>query len=285
MKALRETPSMQGFSLIELVVSITVSVIVTGFVAVFLTQPVDMYMANSRRAELADARDNASVHLDEDLRGALPHSARVSANGFAVEYLQVLDSGRYSQGTGIAGRDLNMGNAATQFVTLNALKIPSGRYHLVVNNGGTPGADAYTLVNVITPVAVDTTVNTAAPANAGESLAQFNPAFTFNNDSPNHRIYFVSGPVTYLCDPGAQTLIRYSQYAITPNQANVDTVAELSALGAASSLVATHVSACAFRIPGPGANVVTIDVTFSTPASTGAETLRLFRQVQLENIP
>lgn len=86
-----------GFTLVELVVSITLAAIVLGFAGMLITAPLQHYDLQSRRAELADSAGAALPQLQGDLRGALPNSARVRRNGsfVALEFLAAVDWVRY----------------------------------------------------------------------------------------------------------------------------------------------------------------------------------------------
>src|SRR6185312_15339476 len=105
--------SARGFSLIELVVTIALSAIVVGFMAMFMTAPVDAFAAHERRAALADSADNAVRMLDYDIRSALPDSVRYVRTGSIVtlELLSVEEVARYRK-TGEGGgptEEFNLG--------------------------------------------------------------------------------------------------------------------------------------------------------------------------------
>jgi prepilin-type N-terminal cleavage/methylation domain-containing protein len=66
-----------GFSLIEMVVAITVLGILSGSAAVFLRGPITSYFDAEKRADLADAGGLAMAKLTQDISRAVPDSAVV----------------------------------------------------------------------------------------------------------------------------------------------------------------------------------------------------------------
>ena len=77
-------PRTQGFTLVELVVGMAVSVVVVAFVALFISSPVQGFADQSRRAKLVDAADTALRRMSRDVRRALPNSIRTTTNGNVV---------------------------------------------------------------------------------------------------------------------------------------------------------------------------------------------------------
>src|SRR5581483_1547494 len=148
--------------------------------------------------------------------------------------------------------------------------------------GHPASGDAYALASVITAPG---TCITLSPLDAtGEQPITLNPAQTFPaTGSPTGNVFYVTGPVSYVCDPAAGTLTRFENYPISSNQATHATQAQLTAAGASSALVSKEVAACTFgytpsNMHGPLAR---IDITFTR----NGETLQLFEQVQVENQP
>jgi prepilin-type N-terminal cleavage/methylation domain-containing protein len=68
-----------GFSLIEMVVAITVLGILSGSAAVFLRGPITSYFDAEKRADLADAGGLAMAKLTQDISRAVPDSAVVTS--------------------------------------------------------------------------------------------------------------------------------------------------------------------------------------------------------------
>lgn len=281
----------QGFTLVELVVTMALSVIVVSFMAQFISGPVRGYADQTRRAALVDLADNSLRRLGRDVHKALPNSLRVRVNGstVALEMLAVEDGARYRDTPPPADADSRLEfsaaddafNAVGGFASL-AKPFASASHYLSVYNVGVPGADAYELANVITPPG--TAISIDASAVAGEDRVRLSPAFRFSFASPGKRLFLVSGPVTWLCDAATGTLVRYSGYAIAPNQASRDTGPELAAAGALSTLVSANVAACRFDYT-PGTAERAGLLTASLAISEAGETVTLLHQVHADNVP
>ena len=215
----------RGVTLVELVVTIAVSAAVVGFMAMFIVGPMNAYSAQARRAELVDDADSALRFMARDLRSALPGSVRVTVSGSvtALELLSTVDGARYRDAGPLTNpaQELDFTAADGAFATtvpFTQLSLPwsSSSNYLAIYNVGVPGADAYSMSNVITPAG--TTISISAGATPNENLVTLSPAFKFAYGSPGKRVYLVSGPVSYLCDTGTGTLTRYSGYSIQASQ-------------------------------------------------------------------
>ncbi len=269
----------RGFTLIEMIVSLALSAIVIGFAGMLITAPLKNYALQSDRAQLVSSAGDAWPLLRDDLGRALPNSARARRNGSMVvlEMLATVDWVRYQS------------LPAPAFIasgTFRGLSVPysgTGLY-LSVNNMGTgvPGLDAYALSGSMS--AAGSTVSIAAGALPGEQQVTVVPAPVFTSDSPRHRAYLVSGPVTWLCDETGGTLRRYAGYAIASNQAARDTAAELVAAGASARLLAQGISACNFLV-GPGSASAGQLVTARISATRNGQTVQLAQQASIGNLP
>ena len=283
----------RGFTLVELVVTLVLSAIVVSFMAMFMVTPVNAYLAQDRRTELADSANNATRLLNDDIRSALPESVRQIRNGslLALELLQTTGVARFraQQAPPTAAIELDFNVAETQFNTIGAfgVLVPHGvavnyAYLAVGHAGvGVPGKDAYALSNVITPAGTAIQVTNTAP---DEDTVLLNPAMTFTNSVNVRNVFFVSGPVTYLCDEAAHTLTRFWGYSISPSITANDTAGKLNGAGASSSLVARDVSSCALTYVAGTAQhggLVTLRLVFSRDG----ENVIALHQVQVENVP
>ena len=228
----------RGFTLIELVIAITISSIVVVFTTMFIGAPLGAYETHSRRAELVADTSGAWPRMETDLRAALPNSLRVRRNGNVVvlELLPVLGVARYKTNPSAASFTIAgpYAGVAPNFLSVNNLD-----------------GSAYALAGSMAAAA---NYSAAAGAVAGEQQINVNPAPVFAGNSPRRNIYFVARPVTWLCDEGQGTLRRYSNYTIAANQAARDTAGELTGAGAAVELVAQGLTSCNFAVsPVPNA--------------------------------
>ena len=294
-------PRARGFTLVEMVVVITIAGIVGTMATYFIVGVMQGYDDQSRRAGLVDAAESALRRTQRDVRRALPNSIRVinegNGNGRALELLQTLDGGRYrARPPGGVAELLDFAAADTDFDMLGnllcttnpAVTGPCASYTnhmLVIYNLGQAGADAYTGANVIATGTM--AVGSGAAADGVSDHITIAPAFQFAFESPNQRFFIVDTPVTYLCDTAAGTLTRYDSYALTADQTTIDTAVELSALpGVQSSLVTNNITACTVDYQSGTsvrAGLVTLALTVSDVATN--ERIRLLHEVHVDNVP
>ncbi len=280
-----------GFTLIELVITITISVVVVSFAANFVAAPVAAFTDQARRAELLDSAESSLRRIARDIRRALPNSVRITNYGSisALEILNVVDGVRYRASPPPSDTDawlqFDAADGAFNSVGLfNSITRPfsSTTHYLSVYNVGTAGADAYELSNVITPVGTQIDIDTATES--GEDNVLLSPAFQFAYASPRQRIYLIDTPVSFLCDTASGELTRYDGYTIASDQTDRDSAAELLAAGADSTLLADNVSACAFSA-APGTSQRAGLVTLSLNVAQSGETIVLLHQVHVDNVP
>lgn len=262
-----------GFTLLELIVVITITAIIAAVVAVFIRAPVDSYVDSARRAALSDTADTALRRMARDLRLALPNSVRVS--GSAVEFLQTRTGGRYrAEGDGGAtpADVLDFATADTAFDVLGTLSnTPVAGDLVVVYNLGISGSDAY---------ADDNTAQVTGVTGSTISIA----AKRFPYESPASRFHVVSGPVSYVCSGaglvngnGTGTLRLHWGYAKTAAQ-------NVPPAGGGSALLAQHVSACGF-VYQQGVTARSGLVSMQLQITEGGESVSLYHEVHVPNVP
>ncbi len=302
--------SQEGFTLVEMIMVITITGIIGGIVAVFLRAPIQQYTDVARRADMTDIADTALRRVARDLRTALPNSVRVTANGTQVylEYLETIAGGRYNSTTTPADcmnaggctmltttGDLVTGAAGAASATLvggGAITLNTSRV-VVYNQYNNSAGDC----SGLNPSVYCAAANGGAPvitgaansaANASEDQISF-AAHTFlpAGGSPYNRFQIVSQPVTYVCSPVAGgaggTLTRYWGYAIQPAQPNDMTAAPLS--GASHALLATNVSSCGFAYDAFVVAQRSGLVTMNLGISRDGETVTLYSAIHVSNVP
>ncbi len=280
-----------GFTLIELVITMTIMGIVISFAALFFSGPVRGFTDQARRAELVDSAESALRRMGRDIRRALPNSVRVRTNGSiaAIEFLNTVEGIRYRAGPppGNADGYLTLSGADGAFNSIglfDAITKPfsSTSHYLSIYNVGVPGANAYELLNVITPTG--TQIDIDAAAEAGEDNIVLTPAFQFAYPSPRQRVYLIDTPVSFLCDTATGTLNRYDGYTITSNHADRDSAAELLAAGGTEGLMSDNMSACNFTFT-PGTAQRAGLITLSLTVAQEGESIFLLQQVHVDNVP
>jgi MSHA biogenesis protein MshO len=267
-------PRQAGFSLIELVVALMLSTIVVGFVATIITVPAQAHFAQARRSELAAEAEAVTQAMSQDFHRALPNSVRTGAvGGRAIVEMIGFSSVEMYRDAGIEGDPLIVDPVLPADDQFDVLGFPAVvTTDVVINNLGIPGQNAYELANVIAPA-------TMATNNATITLTS--PGFRFAAHSPRRRAFLTSAAnavIRYECDPGAGTLRRYDNLAVT---------GALGALpgGAPSRLITRDVSTCTFT-PRPGnaehGGLLIIEVSLSRVTNGTAETLRVMKQLKVE---
>ena len=280
-----------GFTLIELIVTMTIIGIVVSFGAFIISGPISGFTDQVRRAELVDSAESSLRRIGRDVRRSLPNSVRITTNGSitALELLNVVEGVRYRAGPppGNANARLIVNTADGAFNSIglfNAITKPfsSTTHYLSVYNVGVAGANAYELSNVITPPGTQIDIDTAAEA--GEDNVQLDPWFQFAYPSPRQRIYLIDTPVSFLCDTATGNLTRYAGYAIATNQEDRDSAAELLAAGGVAALMSDNLTACTFTFT-PGTAQRDGLVTMSLTVADAGESIVLLQQAHIDNVP
>ncbi len=303
-----------GVTLIELIVVITITGIIAVVLGSFIVQPILGFQATARRAELVDAAEMAMRQTARDIRRALPNSVRVDPSGRVIELLSTLDGARYRVSPGtvvhphppsskeyllqIPGTDNDGFNIVgffqniTTFPFVSASQTPPAR--LAIYNQGNVAADAYADGDestaapssyVITRNTVTRfTINNDAGGDEHHVTPDPGQSFKFRRDSPYRRVFIVSTPITYICDPAAGTITRYWNYPIRTTQPTNPAAAPLN--GGQNALLTRPVAACVFKYTAgtnTRAGIVTLDITVRDNAS--GEQVRLLHQVHVDNSP
>jgi MSHA biogenesis protein MshO len=272
-----------GFTLTEMVIVIIILGIISAAAAVFISGPIDAYFDVSRRAQLTDVADTALRRIARDLQRAVPNSVRVAgactgATPCYIEYVPVVAGGRYRaelDDTG-AGNPFDFNdNTDVAFDLIGPpIVLPPPPLWLVVYNLGIPGADIYSGSGGANDVR-------RSNASVAASTISFTSAVALPFESPSRRFNIVSSPVTYEClpapAPAVGTLTRYAGYAFSAGQ--------LTPPGGASSLLARQVTSCSFTYSTLEVARCAGLVSLSIQITHEAETISLFQQVHVTNVP
>ena len=230
---MRQTSKSYGFTLIEMVVVITIVAILAAGAALFIRNPTQAFLDSENNANLTDRADTALRRMGRDIRNALPNSVRVTtqgANSF-IEFIPVKSAGRYRAAVGNSGTDnpLDFSLASDTFDVLGPPAIVATGDKLVIYNLGISGADVYEGTNI-------RTLQTTGSLNTLSFTGG-----TFSLESPSSRFYIVSSPVTYACDLSNRQLLMYNSYAISASQ--LSSIAALNAI-ATARVLADNVTTC-----------------------------------------
>jgi MSHA biogenesis protein MshO len=274
------TKLQRGFTLIELVVVIVITGIISAMVSMFIRVPIQQYLDAQSRAAMTDVADTALRRIGRDLRLALPNSVRVDASGKYIEFLLTSGGGRYlAEEDNAAGNILSFTDGSKlAFDVLGPMPVVAVGNSIVVYNlgAGISPADAYNCsascnragVAGIGVNTVTMTANTFAAQPAAQKMR-----------SPNRRFQVVSSPVSYGCAGG--TLTRYSGYAIAAAQA-----APPAGVGVIAAVIATGVTDCTFSsTPLANQRSALISLWIELQNTDGDEWITLFHQVHVDNSP
>src|SRR3954464_3232068 len=134
-----------GVTLIEMVIVITITAIIAGGVAVFISRPFESYIDAARRAELTDIADTALRRMTRDVRSALPNSIRITCvpagctqttDVYYLEYIQTSGGGRHRAELDSAGNGdpLLFNTTDTSFDVLGApVSLAAGNSIVIYN--------------------------------------------------------------------------------------------------------------------------------------------------------
>ena len=271
---MRRTPfpkrTTQGVTLVEMVIVISITAIIAGSVAVFISRPFEGYIDSARRAELSDIADTALRRMTRDLRTALPNSIRITTAGGVtyLEYLQTSGGGRYraEPDSSGAGNVLNFAAADNAFDVIGAVPALSAGDSIVVYNLAPTGtvANAYS------------GDNRGAYSSTAGSTINLSPSKLFPFPSPGKRFQVVQHAVTYACDPASGELRRYWGYGIAAAQATPPSTSN-------SALLATSITQCEFTYTEAGSRTGVVRLALTVERNL--DRVRLFQQVHLNNAP
>jgi MSHA biogenesis protein MshO len=264
-----------GFTLVEMVVVITIVAILAAAATQLIRNPAQSFIDSENRANLTDRADTALRRMARDIRNALPNSVRTATNGgdSFIEFVPVKAAGRYRAevGSSISDNPLDFSLTADTFDVLGSnVTIGSGD-KLVIYNLGIAGSDVYESPSTnIRPLQTTGTLSTLSFSGG-----------TFPLASPSSRFYVVSTPVSYACDMTNGVLLQYSGYAIQPVQPS--SIATLNGLASARKLAA-NLSLCQINYTSgvlQRSGVVTIYLGFTQDAAN----VKLMHQVNVVNSP
>jgi MSHA biogenesis protein MshO len=285
---------LHGFTLIELIMVITLTGIVSVFISTITANQMQTYIDVSVRTNLVNLAESSFRHISRDVHNAVPNSVRVS--GTALEFVPIVSAGRYrSQPSELSNSNhLDFSTADTAFQVLGNFQQPPSGSQLVIYNfgwidgsGPVAGANLYASAStgvlspvgshVISPLGNNITVSD----NGLNDLISFDSGVQFSFASPDKRFYVFNGAATYLCNSSTGEIKRYAGYAVQNSQPVNASSAPLSS-AASSALLVDHVESCTFNYSLNATQrfgIVTIELTLFDKG----ERIRLIHQIQVNN--
>lgn len=279
----------RGFTLIEMIIVITITGIIAGIVAVFMRVPVQGYADAARRAHLTDTADTTLRRIARDIQSALPNSLRPNAACVAnttttcgIEMLPTLTGGRYRQD------DACFSTGCTTLASLGSVIAAngehSGRRFAIYNLHNNDGANCGSL-NPSVWCDQNVATITASTDSSNNDRFDFAPTvFAPGTGSPSRSFFIVGGPVAYVCsnvgtvgENGTGKLRRYEDYVA----ASTPTLPPTSASG---QLIADNVSACNINYSSAVSGTNGLLQIYLEITEAG-ETAGLYHEVHVDNAP
>jgi MSHA biogenesis protein MshO len=255
----------RGFTLIELVVVITVMAILAVGAVTFIGDASDGYASTVRRSELGGSARLATERITRELRDALPNSVRVL--GACLEFIPAEGGSTYLT--------VPVSSATTTFDVVPPIDASAAGARIAVFPDTVATVYAIASSGVISPAATF-----SAPDANNVVHVTLAAAHRFPLESPSRRFYLLHEPVSYCVDQGR--LWRYQSYGFRLAQ---PTVASLpTGEPGRSPLGEDVVSPAPFALNGAtlARNAeVAIDLQFQD----GADALLFQHTVQLRNVP
>ncbi len=283
-----------GFTLVELVMVIAIAGLVAVLISTVMSNPLQSFVDQSRRAELVDKASMALNRMARDIRLAVPNSLRIGSSG-ELELLRGPFGGRYRANmVGGVSQDPPVCDSNPCLIPtpgpldLSLVDLTQPLWMVIYNVGNAgagnntwPSLDAES--SVISPPVTVSVVSTApSPSGpvAGLSLAGSGiNSFRFRYASPQHRFYLADKVVGYRC--AGSKLLRGEfttlQLAGTYDYSSAATVVDQ-----------VDCSNSGFTYY-PGTNtrsgLATLRLTLKQTQGQNVETITLLQQVHVDNAP
>ena len=280
----------KGFTLIEAIMVIVITGILSVIVALFMKQPVDAYIDSGRRAALTDEADTALRRISRDIHKALPNSIR-QADNQCIEFIPTKVGGRYRAAVDNAGGgdilDFSATDSSFDMFGLNG-DLPSTQQIvaddlIAIYNLGTVGSNAYEGDNTALVSSV-TDNKHEATGTIYEDTITINATKPFPFASSNNRFHVIPGDekiVSYVCNLTDHKLYRNSNYD-NGDQCNV------VGLTGTQSLLAQHVNNCSFiySTDKQKQRDALVQITIQLrDESAQDETITLYHEAHINNSP
>ena len=198
---------MRGFSLVELIVTLALLSILAIGSSRFLLDATDGYTATNERIQLAGYGATVLELSHRALSSALPLSTRITADGKCVEWLPVVEGGRYEGAP--------VGHASSSFGVLGFSPQVGSRLSI-------PTTDIYGLTS---PGGVSPPVAAITGTLTDEVTVTLSADHEYLTGSPGQRIYSISDPESLCFDDARMWHYRnYGFNAVQPTSASLPSV-------------------------------------------------------------
>ncbi|MCP4597307.1 type II secretion system protein [Neptuniibacter sp.] len=295
----------RGFTIVELIVVITLLSIISLVTVGFITSTMQGYADLKRRDQLSSAARVAVERMAREVRNALPNSIRVPADGSCLEFIPAIAASRYVS--------VPISATSTGFPSVPFAVAPDqGRiavYPIDTNRADevSPGGDDIGRSATINPIydldswSIISPAIISAPndlvAASGAVNVVLSSSHRFPTDSPSQRYFIVDEPVSF-CVVGTD-LYRFQgeggayTYATTqPTGAALDSALDEPEQALLASDIESPSGSQSFRYSEASLQrngIVLFDLLVEDQVLTSAdptqENIRVQFEVQVRNVP
>jgi MSHA biogenesis protein MshO len=267
--------SINGFTLVELIMVIALAGLVAVMVGTVMSRPLLGFADNSQRAELTDRAAIALNRMARDIRLAVPNSVLVANTGDEIRLVPIAAAGRYRANLPVSDGPRQDPPACTQTSGRCVIDILSpiapadsgeNKHWLIIYNTGS-------LVG--RPEPVDGAVSPISPKSftwKNGVLEADLSAFRFEFASPQHRFFLADRVVGYRCRNGSLVRAEFGELAASDYS------------GAATLVDRVDCGRSEFSYD-PGNNTRNGLVTLKLVLTGAGGTITLLQQVQVDNAP
>jgi MSHA biogenesis protein MshO len=283
------TMTSRGFTLVELIVVLTIVGVLAVLGSVIIVQPFLASEDISRRGQLVDAADLALERMAREIRLAVPNTVRVDSSGsrVAVEFVPSLTGGRYRRYNDPSSTDDDRINLAPPTDTFDVLGgLP--QYGNVSPSGTSCGTRDATCMNVYNTgqsgfnlYADDNLARISAKPSGTADKLEFTRVGsggpTFRSHSPRQRFYLFDTVKSFVCNTASGRLTLHDGYGLNGTQTTTP--------GGDATLVADGIRACDFQYQSGTATRSGLLTVVMRMARSEGGSITLFKQIHVLNAP
>ena len=267
-----------GFSLIEMIIAISVLGILSASTAVFLRGPIASYFDTERRVDLANAGELAMAKMAQEISNAVPNSVRIinlpgPNGGFYLEFLPVVNEGVYATPEPFSLPNNTFTALCVSPTVPCPIQTPASKWVVINNHVAPAGMDVWANPG-------GTSSRTGLTGIVG-GIINHSPKTFYGAAGVDYHFQIADDPVTYFCDPppGSGTLMRYSGYG-------VPAVIQPQPPAVSPNVLARQITACRVRVvAGNLRHAQVVALTLTLAAGTPADSLNLYQAIRVETPP
>jgi MSHA biogenesis protein MshO len=294
-----------GFTLLEMIITMTVTAVLAGVVSTFIVGPVKGYFDSARRAVLTDTADLVLRRITRGVRQGVPNSLRISDSAGNVgscvsgtcyiEYIATSGGGAYTTSTGFFGGSTtcavtpaNCQLTVTSLMPSNPAITAGGSGDYIVINNST-NSDTNSQYNAYACASL-TNCNYARVSSIASNTVTLAAGGTgynvFGYPGPSSSRFQVvpngTKAVLFACPISTGgTLRRYWNYGFNGTPA----AAVTAATGGGSSTIMATNAKCSVSFPSTTQIFGVLIVTLTLTDSSGVDSVTLMREIHVDNTP